>query len=48
MTDKEINDIIDEWHEGHYGNRKLWNVLGWTMSEYSEWVQFGKIPGNES
>lgn len=33
----EIDDFIDEWHEGGY-DAKLHEFLGMTWNEYSAWV----------
>jgi hypothetical protein len=37
MTNDEINDKIDKWHDGEY-ECSLHEFLGMTFAEYSIWV----------
>lgn len=43
MTDEEINDLIDLWHEGAGWGMSLSQWLGWSELDYALWVE-GKIP----
>lgn len=46
MSDDEINDIIDEWHDGKHPGKSLHEALGWTWEEYAAWLQDPrKVPG---
>jgi hypothetical protein len=38
MNEREIEDIIELWHEGYYPNMELHEALGWTWSEYKDWL----------
>ncbi|WP_068059187.1 hypothetical protein [Nocardia xishanensis] len=39
MTDDEIDDRVDAWHNGAGGGMPLHEYLGMTWSEYAEWVE---------
>lgn len=40
MTADELDDRIDQWHDGAPGSESvtLWEWLGWTRDEFAEWV----------
>ena len=38
MTNKEIDDLIDEWHEGD-SDLELYEYLGMTFEEYAKFVE---------
>lgn len=38
----EIDDLIDEWHEGD-SPLSLAEYLGMTDGQYSEWVEMGSV-----
>ncbi|MGY1946670.1 hypothetical protein [Nocardia asiatica] len=39
MTDDEIDDLIDAWHNGAGYGMPLYEYLGWTWNEYKAWVE---------
>lgn len=39
MTDQEIDDKIDYWHDHPELNMPLYEYLGWTWEEYKAWVE---------
>jgi|GEM_PF-6202868 len=43
MTDSELNDRIDAWHDSDT-TQMLYEFLGWSWSEYRKWVQEGIQP----
>lgn len=46
VTDDEIDDRIDEWHNGAGAGKPLHEYLGWTRAEYAKWVENpDAIPG---
>ncbi|MBY4212890.1 hypothetical protein HQO42_14975 [Rhodococcus fascians] len=38
-TDDEIDDAVDAWHDLPAHVRGLAEYLGWTESQYAEWVE---------
>lgn len=38
MTEEEIADKIDEWHNGNGVNQELHEYLGWTEDQYAVWI----------
>ena len=38
MTEKEIPDLTDKWHEGDY-SCELYEFLGMTLEEYGKYVE---------
>jgi hypothetical protein len=42
LTKNEINDLIDFWHDDKSILCELWEFLGWSKSDYTQWV---KSPG---
>jgi hypothetical protein len=40
MTEKQIDDLIDEWHTGEH-SIKIHEFLGWTLEEYKIFVETG-------
>ena len=38
LSDDEINDLIDEWHDNESISSSLHEWLGMTWDEYSNWV----------
>ncbi len=40
MTEKELLDKIDEWHESD-SKLPLHEYLGWTREQYKEWLEEG-------
>lgn len=43
MTDDELNDKIDAWHDGD-SPEPLHRYLGWTWEQYKHWVQTDEQP----
>jgi hypothetical protein len=39
MTDEEIDNLIDRWHNGEGGDIDLHEFLGMTYEEYQEFVE---------
>lgn len=39
MTDEEINDRVDYWHDNPELNVPLHEYLGMTWNEYKAWVE---------
>ncbi|WP_157186566.1 hypothetical protein [Nocardia jiangxiensis] len=39
MTDDEIDDRVDEWHNGAGLGMDLHEYLGWTWEQYQEWLE---------
>lgn len=46
-TEDDINDWIDEWHEGD-SDEELHVFLGLTWPEYGDWVERDELPVAES
>lgn len=44
MTDEEVDDAIDAWHDGAGPGQSLHEYLGWTWEQYAHWVQTNEIP----
>lgn len=45
MTDEEIDDKIEEWHQtSSYKELSLHEFLGWTWQQYKNWVEKGVKP----
>lgn len=44
MTEEEVMDKIDEWHEGN-SELELHEFLGWTWEDYGRWAMTGLMPG---
>jgi hypothetical protein len=41
---EQIDDIIDEWHDGKIECEHLHEALGWTCEQYKSWVETSVIP----
>lgn len=39
LTDDEINELIEKWHNDKETTLKLHEYLGMTWNEYAVWVQ---------
>jgi hypothetical protein len=44
MTGDELDDKIQEWHEGAGQGEELHEYLGFTLEEYQEWFKTGMVP----
>lgn len=44
MTGDELDDKIQEWHEGAGQGLALHEYLGFTLDEYKEWFKTGMVP----
>lgn len=44
MTQDEIDDLIDQWHENGQTSMPLYEFLGWTNEEFDQYVRTGKAP----
>jgi len=44
VTEDEIEDRIEAWHEGEGPDGDLPEFLGWTEQEYNRYVETGEIP----
>ena len=44
MTDEEIDNLIDEWHNDQETTLSLHEYLGWTWEQYARYVESGTIP----
>ena len=42
MSEKSMDDMITEWHEGD-SDMELHEYLGLTLEQYNRWVQIGEI-----
>jgi len=47
VTEENIHDLIDEWHEGD-SNQELHEFLGFTFEEYARWVETDEFPSSTS
>ncbi len=43
--DEQMDDIVDRWHKGEYGDKPLHECLTMTLEEYAKWVE---RPGSAS
>lgn len=41
MTDDELDDLIDQWHDSN-DPRPLWEYLNMSEDEYSHWIETGE------
>lgn len=46
LTDAELDDKIEEWHNGDGNGQELHEYLGWTETEYRRWFATGWKPGD--
>lgn len=44
MTDEEVMDLIDKWHDEGHTSMSLHEYLGWTWEQYKRYVEKGEIP----
>jgi hypothetical protein len=44
MTNDEIEDKIEEWHEGAGPDKELHEYLGFTLDEYKDWFKTNLVP----
>jgi len=47
VTEENIHDLIDEWHNGD-SNQELHEFLGFTFEEYARWVETDVFPSSSS
>jgi hypothetical protein len=44
VTDDEIDDLVERWHQGAGGRQELHEFLGMTWDEYAEFTRAGTVP----
>jgi hypothetical protein len=44
VTDDEIDDLIERWHQGAGERQELHEFLGMTWSEYADFTRAGTVP----
>ena len=44
MKRKDIDRLVDEWHENRDITMPLWQYLGMTKAEYTRWVTTSELP----
>lgn len=44
LTDDQVLDLTDQWHEGAGKGQELYEYFGWTEPEYARWVETNRIP----
>lgn len=40
-NEEQINQVIEQWHEGRRPEPTIHEALGWTLQEYIEWFETG-------
>lgn len=45
VSEAEVENAIDAWHDGAGPGLELHEYLGWTWDEYKLWVESGEVPG---
>jgi hypothetical protein len=43
MTEEELADLIEKWHNDP-NSFSLHEFLGWTVQEYTHWLETGELP----
>jgi hypothetical protein len=44
LTEDEIDNIVERWHNHEWRRLELWQALGWTLETYKHWVVSGDVP----
>jgi hypothetical protein len=44
VSDDDIDDLIERWHEGAGESQELHEFLGMTWTEYAEFTRDGTVP----
>lgn len=44
LTEEEVDNAIDEWHNNDKLDCALHEYLGWTWNEYAYWVETCELP----
>lgn len=47
LTDEEVDQAVEEWHERGFLTCKLHEYLGWTWAEYAHWVETCELPKSD-
>lgn len=47
MTEDEINDLIEEWHNDDKLEMPIYEFLGWTRDQYASYVERCVMPEKE-
>jgi len=42
--EKQLDQLIEDWHESPNDARPLYEFLGWTKEEYGHWIETGQQP----